>query len=118
MRPQTSRTLPCGCVQALPSGIMRQICQAHIKRLQPRPQPVAPAPGGKITYDPQNLEDMRRTFPEEGPWPHDPIRTKAEAACRIPIESNLDTRRLDRALDKIKAELEDGDCRDEDPEGG
>jgi hypothetical protein len=38
----------------------------------------------------------------------------AEAACGIPITPNLDTRRLDRALDKIKAELEDGDSREED----
>ena len=89
-------------VQALPSGIMKQICPAHVERLRPKPQPVAPTPGGKITYDPENLEDMRRTFPE------------AEAACGIPITPNLDTRRLDRALDKIKAEHEDGDTREED----
>jgi hypothetical protein len=81
---------------------MKHICPAHVERLRPKPQPVAP-PGGKITYDPENLEDMKRTFPED-----------AEAAGGIPIEPNSDTRRLDRALDKIRAKLEDGDSREED----
>jgi hypothetical protein len=95
---------------------MKTICQEHTKRLRARPRPAAPA-GGRIEYDPEKLEDMKRTFPEEGPWPPaptpaDPIRAKLEAACGIPIEPNLDTRRLDRALDRIKAELEDGDSRD------
>jgi hypothetical protein len=80
---------------------MKTICQEHTKRLRAKPQPAAPA-GGENTYDPENLEDMRRTFPED-----------AEAACGIPIEPNLDTRRLDRALDRIKAELEDGDSRED-----
>jgi hypothetical protein len=62
---------------------MKQICQAHIERLRPKPKP------------------------------DDPVRAKAEAACRIPIESNLDTRRLDRALDRIESELGDGDSRED-----